>query len=717
VQQRRQAGSWRVVAALMSLCALAVTALAQAAGNFTIEATRTVFPDAEHIGAIAGEPPAAPVFRGGKLVGYVFSSREVVNATGFSGRPIDILVGLDLGGIITGARIIEQHEPILAIGVPEQALYDFVAQYRGRDVRDVARVGRSTGQVGTAIDAISGASVSSLVLNDAIFRSARAVARSRSLLEAGAPAAPEQRVGIDVEIYAKAAWEKLLADGAVARLRIDDAALARLAPQNPLPTSDPEALFIDLYTALVVPAGIGRNLLGDADYALMMQHLPAGGSAILIAANGRYSFKGTAFARDGVFDRIQIVQDQRTIRLRTDWHQRAEKLHAENAPNLRELGLFTLPPEAGFDPAMPWRLELLVTPSGSDAMASQVILTLPYRLPAVYTARERQIGTIPVAVPGSALGLEPAGEPLWQEIWRSQPVRIGILALMLVVLTGILFGQDAIAAHRRLHQSLRGTALVVTLVWLGWFAGAQLSVLNVLTFVSALLSGFRWEAFLLDPLMFVLWGFVALSLLFWGRGVFCGWLCPFGALQELTHMLAGRLRLPQFRVPFLLHERLWPIKYVAFVGLLALSLQGLELVLRFLEFEPFKAAIVLHFDYAWPYVLYALALLGIGLFVERFFCRYLCPLGAALALPVRLRTFEWLKRRPHCGTECQICATRCPVQAIHPDGQINAHECIYCLGCQVNFYDDHLCPPLIERRRRHDARAAARPVPAGGGAR
>jgi NosR/NirI family nitrous oxide reductase transcriptional regulator len=116
---------------------------------------------------------------------------------------------------------------------------------------------------------------------------------------------------------------------------------------------------------------------------------------------------------------------------------------------------------------------------------------------------------------------------------------------------------------------------------------------------------------------------------------------------------------------------------------------------------------VLRFDRPWPYVLYALALLVAGLFVERFFCRYLCPLGAALAIPSRLRQFEWLKRRWQCGQSCQICAVNCPVQAIHPEGRINPGECIHCLACQVNYLDDRVCPPLIERRKRKERRATA----------
>jgi hypothetical protein len=82
-------------------------------------------------------------------------------------------------------------------------------------------------------------------------------------------------------------------------------------------------------------------------------------------------------------------------------------------------------------------------------------------------------------------------------------------------------------------------------------------------------------------------------------------------------------------------------------------------------------AIVLRFWREPWFVAWALLVLGMGLFVERAFCRYLCPLGAALALPARLRQFEWLKRHRQCGVECRICQVQCPVGAIQPEGPIS----------------------------------------------
>ena len=99
-------------------------------------------------------------------------------------------------------------------------------------------------------------------------------------------------------------------------------------------------------------------------------------------------------------------------------------------------------------------------------------------------------------------------------------------------------------------------------------------------------------------------------------------------------------------------------------------------------------------------------MLAAGLFIERFYCRYLCALGAALAIHARMRMFEWLKRYRQCGTPCQRCGNDCMVQAIHPEGHINPNECLYCLHCQQLYYDDHQCPVMIEQREKRERQAA-----------
>src|SRR5690554_4938503 len=267
--------------------------------------------------------------------------------------------------------------------------------------------------------------------------------------------------------------------------------------------------------------------------------------------------------------------------------------------------------------------------------------------------------------------------------------------------------QDYLARRPKLLHRVRIGYLSFTVFFIGWYALGQLSVVNVLAFVHSVMTDFRWETFLIDPVLFVLWSFTAVSILLWGRGVFCGWLCPFGALQELINEIARKLKIKQYELPWAVHERLWAVKYVILLLLFGLSLESLATAEKFAEVEPFKTAITLKFNREWWFVFYAVLLLVINIFTRKVYCRYICPLGAALAIPTKLRLFDWLKRRKECGTPCQLCAVECEVQAIHPDGHINANECHHCLDCQVTYFNDDRCPPLVAKKKRRQRTKAA----------
>ena len=192
-----------------------------------------------------------------------------------------------------------------------------------------------------------------------------------------------------------------------------------------------------------------------------------------------------------------------------------------------------------------------------------------------------------------------------------QALQIAILTAALAVLAGIFFFQDQLARRPLLHD-LRLAFLLFALFWIGWYGQAQLSVVNVLTFFSALRSDFRWDYFLMDPLVFILWCATAVSMVFWNRGAFCGWLCPFGALQELLNRAAKRLGVKQLQVPHGVNQRLSALKYIIFVLLFGYALYDLALAERLAEVEPFKTAIILRFARAWPFVLFAALLLAAG---------------------------------------------------------------------------------------------------------
>jgi polyferredoxin len=335
-------------------------------------------------------------------------------------------------------------------------------------------------------------------------------------------------------------------------------------------------------------------------------------------------------------------------------------------------------------------------------------LTLPSATGTSQAPAARRQPVLPRTVlPAGELATE---EPIWVGVWRARTSEIALLVAGLGLLTLMLIFQDWLARRPLLLRRLRTGFLIYTLVFIGWGMLAQLSVVNVLTFTQAVMHGFQWQGFLIDPLLFILWSFVAMTLLLWGRGVYCGWLCPFGALQELSWQLGNRFRLRSFEMPQMIHERLWALKYIILLVLFGLSLQSLPLAEAASEVEPFKTVITLRFLREWGFVLYAGVLITIGLFQRKFYCKYLCALGAALTIAGKFRIFDWLRRHRECGRPCQICAVECEVQAIKRNGEINPNECHYCLDCQVTYWNDHKCPPLVEKRKRREKAERAREV-------
>lgn len=664
-----------------------------------------LYPGAERIEAARDDIAVAHVLRGEQRIGHLFLTTDHVGTIGYSGKPIHVLVGLDADAVIRSVRLVEHSEPIVLIGIPEARIRKVIDGYIGFDI---AQFARNIEREKHRVDIVTGATVTIMVIDDTILRAAVKVARELRLggLEPVVQQASGPRAVLDTDAeFVTVDWNTLLEDGSLERLLLTVQDVNRAfassgqveAAARPEPGA-PDDVFIDMVAGLASVEGIGRNVLGEREYANLEKQLATGQHALVIAGLGRYSFKGSGYVRGGIFDRIQLSQGDHVFRFHDYHHKRLRSVEAPGAPDFVDVDTFMIPEEVPFDPAAPWRLELLVGRDIGPTTKAFQTFELRYQLPERFVRYE--------APPAGTEGVgQQAEAPLWRKIWHSKQVDIAILVVALGLLTLIFFFQEWLTRRPVLTERVRIGFLLFTLFWLGLYANAQLSVVNVMTVFNALITGFAWDYFLMEPLIFILWGGVAASLLFWGRGVFCGWLCPFGAMQELLNKVAKLLRIPQWTVPWGLHERLWPVKYIVFLVLFGFSLHSLALAEHLAEVEPFKTAIILKFAREWPYVLFAVATLAVGLFVERAYCRYLCPLGAALAIPGRLRMFEWLKRYNDCGTRCQICAHGCMVQAIHPEGQINPNECLYCLHCQELYHDDRQCPVAVKKRERRERKA------------
>ncbi|NLO54387.1 MAG: regulatory protein NosR [Gammaproteobacteria bacterium] len=704
--QRRWLASITWLMILLILCFYGLSS-AQAANLTALEKGRIAltFPQSGTITEPEGEFQIRQILSGDELLGYAYQTINVVDIPAYSGKPINLQVLLDPQGVIQDAYVLEHHEPILLIGIPEQKLHDFAAKYAGIKVDQRVVIGRSKDESAITIDAVSGATVTVMVVNEAIMRSAHQVAVSLGLVSAHSQIKNKPAIVL-MDQYQKASWTTLTGDGSIRRLllsrgQVDDAFIGSEA--EGVDAASPEQrddTFIDLYVAELNPPTIGRNLLGERQYQELMSELKADERAIVVLGNGEYSFKGSGYVRGGIFDRIQLRQFGDVVSFRDLDFYRLSDVYAEGMPDFSEMGIFIIRPQYAFDSGSDWTLELLVRRQTGPVDSIFTSFELAYQMPEMYLER-------PPLTASEQAAIDEAYRPLWLNIWYQKDFQIIVLGIGLVALFAILFLQDYLVRYPKVLHRVRMGYLTFTVVFIGWYALGQLSIVNVLTFAHSIMNGFSWELFLSDPIIFILWGVTAAIVLLWGRGVFCGWLCPFGALQEIINEVARKIKIPQYDVPFALHERLWAIKYIILLILFGISLESMSAAEKYAEIEPFKTAITLKFDRQWWFVLYAVVLLVINIFTRKVYCRYICPLGAALAIPTKLRLFDWLKRRKECGTPCQLCAVECEVQAIHPDGTINANECHHCLDCQVTYFNEDRCPPLVAKKKRRERNKAA----------
>lgn len=622
-----------------------------------------------------GGVPGWTVSQGGTVVGYIGSTWEIAGSVGYSGLPLEVLVAIGRDARIRGARLVRHNEPVLTLGISDADIAAYVSGFAGLHLSGKGLEGQGLP------DVISRATVSTGVIRDGILRTARTLALARGVIAGDG--------GVDRVSFVQSDWAGLLASGSLtgARVSMDQAAHDLAGAKVPLKPGPGD--FLQMWVGVIDPPSIGRSLLGQQDFTRAIGTLPPGGGILAVMSRGVSSHRGTDWKASGSFDRLTVVQGEQRWTPTSDRFQMIKKLDLADAPDLKEISLFALPPE--IDVTRPLTVELRsARPAGSGvAEGDEVgfVTALSYTLPAAY------------------LLTPPEPPALWVATWTAKRLHIAVAALMLTILTLILFAQEWITRRPRSWRTGRLMFLSSSFLVLGMGLNGQLSVVQVVAFVHSLLTGFRWETFLIEPVIFILWGFTALGMLFWGRGVYCGWLCPFGALQELTNAAAQAVGVKQIAVPQAVHERLWVIKYTFFVAILALSFYSMHDAILLAEVEPFKTAISLRFIRAWPFLLFVFVLLVAGLFIERFYCRYLCPLGAGLALPAKLKVFDWLKRRPQCGRECRMCETKCTVGAIDGLGRINANECVLCLRCQVIMNDAAQCPVLKRRARAEGASA------------
>jgi NosR/NirI family transcriptional regulator, nitrous oxide reductase regulator len=684
---------WLLALALVLILALpAIWPGTAHAGVMTKAAMLTAFPSPLIVGDKDKDLPVWPIFKQDAtampLVGYVFESIDLAPIPGFSGTPFNLLVALDAKGEFIDVRLLSQHEPVFVDGLGEAPALRFIEQYKGLSLKQNIKIGAEKNGGGSAnvyINGVAKATASVRILNQSLLSASLKVARAKLGYAQGRE--PDLVAHIKPDLYTPLDWDGLLKAGLITRRKFSnreiEAAFAGTVGegQDRDALQAPDGDFIELTVAHLEVPTVGRNLLTPKAWQYLQGRLEPGDSALLVIGSGRYSILGDDFVRGAVPNRITLHQGSLPLEIRDLDIDTGLQL----PPSLRaaEWKVFRVIAPSGLDPAQPLEFDLHVTRSKG----------------LIYPERVGKDFKLVAKLPEQYVEAAHADNKGWQAIWFERAPELALLAIGLAVLAWALRQPLWLARERRRLRRFRTGYLLFTLLFIGWYAQGQLSIVNLTALLQALRAGRSLMFFLYDPMTVMLWLFVLVTFFVWGRSTFCGWLCPFGALQELLSQLARRLRIPQLRLASRTDARLKRVKYAVLAVILVTALLSVSWSDRLVEVEPFKTSITLLFRRAWPFVLWAGGLLLLSSIVYKGFCRYLCPLGAGMALLGRLRRIDCLPRRTECGKPCQRCRHDCAYQAIEKSGAIDYAECFQCLDCVAIEQSDALCVPRMNEKR------------------
>ncbi|MGH1413439.1 MAG: 4Fe-4S binding protein [Pelagimonas sp.] len=636
---------------------------------------------------------------GGAHAGYVFQTEPMAPLPGFSGAPINILVVLDLEGRFLDVQLITHNEPIFVSGLGEAPFHAFFEQYRGHSITDSLVVGTPYGAGSDGgglvyLDGVTKATASVRIAHESILAAALQVAREKmGGIASGPPAFPNPDIQENIR------WQEAVDQGLIARHQVSNAEVQALFNGTIWEDDDPDALdfpeepYLDLWFADLGPNSIARALLSEDTLQELdlFTTISTFDEPILVIETARHGLVSPEFVRNTAPAWIGIEQGGFPIALRdadlfVELHEDApEALHDGTALILRT------DRRLGFDPAAPWMLN--VTAVREHGMfqpeMGSVILSTEHSTDDRFFVRPGKIERL---------------SPFEEAIRNRQSDLIALSFVLIALLATLLAGQSRLAGLSA-FTSVRLGCLAVVLGFVGWWGQGQLSIVTPLAGLQTAMAGGSFAFLLYDPFSLLIWGAAILGFLLWGRGLFCGWLCPFGAMQEFLHHIGRLLHIPIVEVPRRWDQHFKKLKYVALAGLVAITLFAPQHMDKAAEIEPFKTAITTFFIREWYYAAYATLWLVLGLFVFKGFCRYLCPLGALMAIGGLLRLRKWIPRRIECGSPCQLCKVKCNYGAIRQNGDIQYDECFQCLDCVAIHDDDSQCVPLILKAKKSSKRA------------
>jgi polyferredoxin len=254
------------------------------------------------------------------------------------------------------------------------------------------------------------------------------------------------------------------------------------------------------------------------------------------------------------------------------------------------------------------------------------------------------------------------------------------------------FATLAMVSFLRKSVPLKYATLVVAVLYMGVYKSQLMSIVDVLRPITGLIDRQNpFPVFSYNIAWYAFAGFTVVTTVLWGR-VYCGRICAFGALTQLIDaVVPAQFR---FEIPKALEERASYIKYAILFGAVAYYVMTREIgFYRYIE--PFW---MFTFEGTTPLWIGIGVLLVASVFVRNLYCRFLCPLGAALGLVSTLAPLK-IKRWSECS-QCALCEKTCEWGAIRKR-QIIMAECVRCDDCEILYADKQRCPHwLLEAKRK-----------------
>ena len=196
------------------------------------------------------------------------------------------------------------------------------------------------------------------------------------------------------------------------------------------------------------------------------------------------------------------------------------------------------------------------------------------------------------------------------------------------------------------------------------------------------------EVLQLDSFVLSMLGLCGFTILF-GR-FFCGYVCAFGGLGDFVYWLSGLVqkklfhRKKQFQLPEKVVNYGQRVKYLILLFIVAMCVNNQYSKLSGTDpWEVFSRLTALKLPphgFGIGILLFVLILVGMAL-QSRFFCQFLCPMGAVFALLPVLPFAHLHRDSENCIPGCNACANRCPVHLKLDEESLRSGECIACEAC------------------------------------